>query len=70
MGSEETPTELGGAGYTRSGDGPAEWANTPGTTWTITARVNACGFAWLEPPVTISQEGLEVAADAITVRLS
>lgn len=67
--SKERPAELD-CGYTRSGDGAAGWASTPGGRWTITARVNACGMTWLEEPVTVSQQGLEVAADAITVRLS
>jgi hypothetical protein len=70
MSSEETSPELDGTGYTRSGDGTAEWANAPGSAWTITARVNACGFAWFEKPAEVRQEGLEVAPGAMTVRLS
>lgn len=67
MGSEEKRPELDGGGYARSGEGAAEWTDV---TWTITVRVNACGFAWIEPLVTVGREGLKVAAGAITVPLS
>ena len=69
MSDEETAGELDGSGYTRSSGGPAEWVNTPGTSWTITARVNAAGLFWLEKPVIVRQDGLKVAAGAITVTL-
>ena len=70
MSDEKTAGELDGSGYTRSGDGPAEWANAPGVAWTVTATWNGHGFARLEDPVTTAFEGLELAADAVTVRLS
>lgn len=73
--SEETPAELDGSGYTRSGDGGAEWQGVSwtaitGSAWLIRAFLSARGVTLLEEPVTVRQDGLKVAADAITVRLS
>ena len=69
MSDEETASELDGSGYTRSGDGPVEWTSRPGG-WTIIGYVNAAGPTRFKKPVTVRQDGLNVAAGAITVTLS
>lgn len=69
MSDEEEAATLDGSGYARGDGESAAWANSPGGSWTIVARLNAAGLAWFEKPATIRNDGLEVAADAITVTL-
>lgn len=75
MSDEEAPRELDGGGYTRSGEAAAGWAGGSwtvigGPAWVIRAFLSARGVAWPEEPVTVRNDGLKVAAGAITVRLS